>query len=76
MLSGEGNETGAPNDCFLKYFENAFVAIYKVLLALQKCIKWRYKICISVFGRSWGNLSLFKITRNSELFSRKILDAI
>ena len=34
MLSGEGNETGAPNDCFLKYFENLFVAIHKVLLAL------------------------------------------
>ena len=28
MLSGEGNETGAPNDGFLKYFENTFVAIH------------------------------------------------
>ena len=26
MLSGEGNETGAPKDCFLKYIENTFVA--------------------------------------------------
>ena len=34
MLSGEGNETGASNDCFLNYFENTFVAIYEVLLAL------------------------------------------
>ena len=38
MLSGEGNETGAPKDCFLKYFENTFVAIHKILLALWKCI--------------------------------------
>ena len=30
MLSEEGNETGAPNDCFLKYFENTFVAIHRV----------------------------------------------
>ena len=28
MLSGEGNETGAPKDRFLKYIENTFVAIY------------------------------------------------
>ena len=34
MLSGEGNQTGAPKDCFLKYFENTFVAIHKVFLAL------------------------------------------
>ena len=34
MLSGEGKETGAPNDLFLKYFENTFVAIHKELLAL------------------------------------------
>ena len=35
MLSGEGNETGAPNDGFLKlYIENTFLAIHKVLLAL------------------------------------------
>ena len=38
MLSGEGNETGAPNDGFLKYIENAYAAIHKVLLALRKCI--------------------------------------
>ena len=34
MLSGEGNETRAPNDSFLKYIENTFLAIYNVLLAL------------------------------------------
>ena len=34
MQSGEGNEKGAPNDGFLKYIENTFLAIYKVLLAL------------------------------------------
>ena len=34
MLSGEENETGAPNDSFLKYIENTFLAIHKVLLAL------------------------------------------
>ena len=34
MLSGEGTETGAPNDVFLKYIENTFLAIHKVLLAL------------------------------------------
>ena len=34
MLSGEGNKTGAPNDGFLKYIENTFLAIYKALLAL------------------------------------------
>ena len=34
MLSGEGNETRAPNDGFLKYTENTFVAIHNVLLAL------------------------------------------
>ena len=34
MLSGEGNETGAPNDGFLKYIENTILAIHKVLLAL------------------------------------------
>ena len=34
MLSGEGNETGAPNDCFRKYIENTFLAIHKVLLTL------------------------------------------
>ena len=34
MLSGEGNETGAPNDSFLKYIENTFSAIHKVLSAL------------------------------------------
>ena len=33
MLSGEGNDTGAPNDSFLKYTENTFLAIHKVLLA-------------------------------------------
>ena len=26
MLSGEGNETGTPKDCFLKYFENTLIA--------------------------------------------------
>ena len=31
MLRGEGNETGAPKDGFLKY---TFLAIYIVLLAL------------------------------------------
>ena len=35
MLSGEGNETGAPNDGFLKYIENT---IHKVLLAPYRCI--------------------------------------
>ena len=34
MLSGERNETGAPNNCLLKYIENTFVTIHKVLLAL------------------------------------------
>ena len=34
MLSGEGKETGAPKDGFLKYIENTFLAIYKALLAL------------------------------------------
>ena len=34
MLSGEGDETETPNDSFLKYIENTFLAIYKVLLAL------------------------------------------
>ena len=38
MASGERNETGAPNDGFLKYIENTFLAIHKVLLALYKCI--------------------------------------
>ena len=38
MLSGEGNETGAPYNGFLKYIENTYLAIHKVLLALQKCI--------------------------------------
>ena len=32
MLNGEGSEIGTPKDCFLKYFENTFVAIHKVLL--------------------------------------------
>ena len=34
MLSGEGNETGAPYNGFLKYIENTYLAIHKVLLAL------------------------------------------
>ena len=34
MLSREGNETGAPNDGFLKYIEHTFLVIHKVLLAL------------------------------------------
>ena len=34
MLSRDENETGAPNDVFLKYIENTFLAIRKVLLAL------------------------------------------
>ena len=38
MVSGERNETGAPSDGFLKYIENTFLAIHKVLLALYKCI--------------------------------------
>ena len=38
MLSGEENETRASDDGFLKYIENTFLAIHKVLLALQKCI--------------------------------------
>ena len=38
MASGERNETGAPNDGFLKYIENTFLAIHKVLLALEKRI--------------------------------------
>ena len=37
-VSSEGNETGAPNDGFLKNIENTFLAIHKVLLALWKCI--------------------------------------
>ena len=31
-------KSGEPNDGFLKYIENTFLAIHKVLLALQKCI--------------------------------------
>ena len=34
MLSGEGKETRAPIDGFLKYIENTFLAIHNVLLAL------------------------------------------
>ena len=34
MLSREGNETGAPNDDFLKYIQNTFLVIHKLLLAL------------------------------------------
>ena len=34
MLSREENEPGAPTDGFLKYIENTFLAIRKVLLAL------------------------------------------
>ena len=34
MLSREENETRALNDGFLKYIENTFLAIRKVLLAL------------------------------------------
>ena len=30
MLSGEGNETRAPNDGFLKYIENTFLAIHNI----------------------------------------------
>ena len=52
MLSGEGNETGAPKDCFLKYFENTFVAIH--FSSIEMHSKWRYKSCISVFGHSRG----------------------
>ena len=37
MLSGEGSETGAPNDCFLKYFENTFVAIQQPLIKSFPC---------------------------------------
>ena len=69
MLSGEGNETRAPNDSFLKYIENTFLAIYNVLLALQKCIlsgAINWYLSVRPFQ---GNLRLFEITRNSELFS-------
>ena len=36
MLSGDGNETRAPNDGFLKYIENTVLAIHNVLLAQQR----------------------------------------
>ena len=72
MLSGKGKETGALNDGFLKYIENTFLVIHKVLLALQKCILSGAIKFVSVRPFQ-GNLSLliFEITRNSELFSRK-----
>ena len=46
MLSGEGNETRAPNDSFLKYIENTFLVIMYFYLG------------ISVFGHSRGTLFL------------------
>ena len=54
MLSEEGNETGAPNDGFLKYIENTFWIFIKYLSSIEMHSKWRYQICISVFGHSRG----------------------
>ena len=59
------------DDGFLKYIQNTFLAIHKVLLALQKCIL-RGAINRYLSVRPFqGNLSLFEITRNPDLFSRK-----
>ena len=52
MLSGEGNETGAPNDGFLKYIEKHFFSYS--FSSIEVHSKRRYKICISVFGHSRG----------------------
>ena len=46
MLSGEGNETGAPNDGFLKYIENTFPWLFKTTFSSIKMhSERRYKIC-------------------------------
>ena len=47
MLSGEENETGAPNDGFLKYIENTSLAIHKnsTFSSTEMHPKWRYKTC-------------------------------
>ena len=78
MLRGKGNETRAPNDGFLKYIENTFLAIHKVLLALQKCIpRGAIKFvspdqCSAILGE----LESFLNNEEFRIIFPKILDAI
>ena len=61
MVSGEGNETGAPNDGFLKYIENTFLAIHKL---------------VSQCSAILGELESFRNYEEFRIIFPKILDAI
>ena len=60
---------GAPNDSFLPNTLTTLFRLSRALLDLKKCILTGAIKLISV--RSWGNLSLFEITRVSVLLDEK-----
>ena len=62
--------SGAPNDGFLLNSLKTLFSLSRVLLDIQKCIL-SGTINLYPFGHPRGNSSLFEISRNSILFSRK-----
>ena len=76
MLSGEDNETGAPNNGFLKYIENTFLSIHEVLLALQKCILSGTVKFVCQCSAISGELESFRNYEELRIIFPKILDAI